>query len=368
MRYAERNGIGVSYPDAVTFAFLPNILEITGASGKTDSITIAVKSVAAGSRWQTISVPVFGQSMRVDISHLLQSCLFGVTIADRTDVSARCADALIQVVTADRVPIVATSCAVMWGSIEPFSRIGQYGLIKAGQDIYRRAVRYFKNYPFTIECITGSVEEYNVSVDGGAYGAGVAAPSYNILSVGGSEFAAANEKAELLVQPINRANVWDNTFDATFGNILDYCKQVVEIAIDGRKQGYYLRWIDAAGLLQYYLFAEGTDAEQTKDSGTIAIDIQLGGMYYNDGARVYGKTRTHTKKICASLVPDVEQNMVQSIGTAIVCDLYSGKDSNGLDIWLPVVVKPSTLSIRECRGLQDIEIEIELPTGETQRL
>lgn len=367
MRYTERGGIGIGYPDEVTFAFLPNIIEITGASGKTASVKIDVHPFLGGGHSE-ITVPVFGQSLKVDISRLIQSSLFANVMADPSAVATRCRRAIFLIYKDDGNLLYTSTFAVIWGSVEPFGRVGQYGLIKAGEDVYRRAVRYFKHYPFSVECVTGNNQEWVVSIDGAAYGAATSAPDTGILSVGGSTFATAQQRAELFLQAINRDNVWDVTFDATFGNILYYCSQEVSVAIDERAQGYYLRWVDTSGLLQYYLFAEGTDTEKTKDSGTMSMEMQRGGVYYNRAARVYGKERTHTKKICASLVPECEQRMVQSIGAAIVCDLYQGKDGNGQDLWMPVLVNGGSLSVRECRGMQDIEIEIEIPSGAVQRL
>lgn len=370
MRYFDINpyGVGVTFPDLVTFAFLPNVVEVSGAAAVAQSFNVNLLK-NGGEVLYSVNVPAVGASTKVDISHLIQ-CAFGDMRA-AWDATQRGKTFGLSVTAPEgRTYMLPIALKCMWGALEPLGRVGQFGTFHFEEDTkqFQRHVRFFKNYPFSVETITGAAQGYQISIDGTPFGATTPATNNAILSVDGAELLTAYDKAVILVQPNDQNNVWDATFDYTFDNIIEGAQQLLHVAIDDRKCGYYLRWVDTQGLLQYYLFAEGTDSVTTKDEGQLVQGIEQGGRTFTDGARVYGKERTATKKICATLVPVWEQQMVQSIGSAVLCDLYMGKDEAGRDMWLPVVPKAGTLSVRENKGLQDIEVEISTPCAETQTL
>lgn len=359
MRYTNRLGVGINYPDRVIFAFCPQYIELTGAKSLTDSVVFSVSG-------RKITVPVYSDTLRVDISTLVQ-LIFG-DMRDASPMVSRYKQFTTIIKYGGGSLLYAFTCTAIWGAIEPLGRVGQYGLIHFDQStyMYRRAVRWFKAYPFAVEFITGTNQEVQQAVDGGVYGSPRGLTTIGIHQENVSSLA--QYKTVIRVRPQDRSNVWDGTFDFTFSNIVDYYVQEYSVTVDERKDGYYMRWVDGTGLMQYYLFDCGTDAVKTSDTGTTSIGIEAGGFTYNEGSRVYGKTKEHTKKICATMVPEDEQALVQSIGESIMCDMYAGKDNAGRHLWMPVIVKPSTMSVRECRGMQDIEIEIEIPSGAVQRL
>lgn len=380
MRYEViSGGIGISYPDAVVFAFMPNIISIKNA-GAASIVEINLSWIDYEDNRKryakSISVPVIGGAASVDISHLLQSFFGDMSKGWATDARAR-----YNVNAHIKIGNTAFDCYFdcIWGALDPMGRLGEIGTMpyNAERKEYQRTVRWFKNFPFGIEVFFGlQSTSVQYSNDGGelqnwtSYDA-----NWLFELLNDTEYdeplrdgLTGQYFSDIIIKPWNEENVWDATFDYTFAAYDMSVQQHIRVNMDYRKEGHYLRWIDINGIICYYLFAEGSDSVKTSDNGTMVQAITGGGMQYNDGARVYGKTRERSMKICATLVPEDEQKLVQSIGSSVLCDLYLGQDANGNDLWLPVVPKSGTLSIKENKGLQDIEVEIQLPSGQTQRL
>lgn len=385
--YVTGSGVGVTYPDRVIFAFMPNIVSVANLL-TADNIDLIVENVSEmGGKSKQITVPIVGGAASVDISHIIQALFAGrYNMQNAWPVDARCIYGINIKINANGREIFSADNAdhrsiCIWGSLDPFGRLGEIGTMpyNADRKEYQRTVRWFKNFPFTIEALFGySSLEIDYSNDGGetllfSY----SGDSYLLDELLHNDTWNDDQLADsltgryfsdIIIKPWNDENVWDATFDYTFAAYDMSVQQHIRVNMDYREEGHYLRWIDINGIICYYLFAEGSDSVKTSDKGTMAQAITGGGMQYNDGARVYGKTRERSMKICATLVPEDEQKLVQGIGSAVLCDLYVGKDANGNDLWLPVVPKSGTLSIKENQGLQDIEVEIQLPSGQIQRL
>lgn len=382
MRYEViSGGIGISYPDAVVFAFMPNIVSVTNA-GAANAVDIRL----TWTDWQhgqkiytkSISVPIVGGAASVDISHILQSFFGDMSKGWVTEMREK--QSIIANIKIGNTTFETMFDNCLWGALDPMGRIGDIGTMPYNAELkeYQRTIRWFKNFPFSIEVFFGKSGQTVVySNDGGDLQDWTFYDTYWLFELLNDveyyddplrDSLTGQYFSDIIIKPWNEENVWDATFDYTFAAYDMSVQQHIRVNMDYRTEGHYLRWIDINGIICYYLFAEGSDSIKTSDNGTMAQAITGGGMQYNDGARVYGKTRERSMKICATLVPDDEQKLVQSIGSAVLCDLYVGKDANSNELWLPVVPKAGTLSIRENQGLQDIEVEIQLPSGQIQRL
>lgn len=165
---------------------------------------------------------------------------------------------------------------------------------------------------------------------------------------------------------------FDQTFDQTFHQ--DTSKsaillQEIQVEVRNDTKGYYLRWLDRFGFMQYYLFEPGEDSTKTEVS-----------KYYLDQRKTYGDIeyaghlrplRVTTKreiKVCAVNLDQDYREYVGSIVESPVVDLYQGNKLTGRERWIPVHVANGTFVDSPKTLLQDLEITIVLPDVESQTL
>ncbi|MBM6759670.1 hypothetical protein [Bacteroides mediterraneensis] len=131
--------------------------------------------------------------------------------------------------------------------------------------------------------------------------------------------------------------------------------EYIKVVNNDSEEGVYLRWIDRHGFYQYWLFQEGTNESKSEEYGEQLLDNFYGSQYgYYGVSRMQGKETEETKKACATLVDKDTFNMLLTVHSSPLVDMYV--DGN----WIPVRVKDSTTSDNG-EHLQDFEIEIILP-------
>lgn len=136
----------------------------------------------------------------------------------------------------------------------------------------------------------------------------------------------------------------------------------VTVETNGCETGVYLRWIDAHGFYQYWLFSEGTEESSTKDYGEKLLENFYGSTYgYYGMSRMQGKTTETSKKVCAPLVSQEVFAMLSSVVSSPLVDMY--EDGR----WVPIRVKAGKTT-NSGAHLQDFEITILLPETITQTL
>lgn len=166
-------------------------------------------------------------------------------------------------------------------------------------------------------------------------------------------------------------SVFDHTFDYTFfsaGNNVTF-QAIVNLKICNYTAGYYLRWIDRHGNMQYFLFTKGETQYKNKlCSDSILQDEALNGMYFSNLMRTRHLDCTISKKCCAVNLPSDIFDYVVTIVTAPIVDLYCGKDETGTDIWLPVNIDSSTVKHSPKQVLNDLEFSFSLPDVNAQSL
>lgn len=363
MRYGYLGGGGsITYPDYIVFANMPQPVQLVNFQSEEARVKIGDVGTFT---WRVLSGKV-----NMDIAAFIVAAFGDMRGADTADASRR--SKLVQVQIADALGSVRYTfnvCAI-WGALEPYERTAYFGAyaFDEEQQQWRRTMRWFANFPQTLETIAAAGGAWQVSNDGGPYGAQTPITTSGIVSINpATAFAGMVEKGDWLVEVTpNDVNVFDATFDATFTNIIAIYQQVLHVIKDTRKCGYFLRWVDRQGLLQSYLFARGTESVKASEGQALTIDTEQAGLYYPNIVRSERTGIEKTRKVCAPLVPEEEARVVQSIGTAAVCDLFIGYTDAGAALWLPVQVKAGTLTISERGGLQDIEVTIELPTANGQ--
>lgn len=163
-------------------------------------------------------------------------------------------------------------------------------------------------------------------------------------------------------------SVFDNTFDYTFFQTGENLV-LIKMQICNDTDGYYLRWIDRQGNLQYFLFRKGQIAYKNKLSSDVVVnDNPIGGMYFANHNRSRSIECSVTHKCCAVSLPDEIYDYVVTILTAPIVDLYIGVDNNGEAIWQPIQIQDGTVSYKNGNVLNDLEFSFAQPDINAQSL
>lgn len=163
-------------------------------------------------------------------------------------------------------------------------------------------------------------------------------------------------------------SVFDDTFDYTFSKLGD-AMCLVNLLIDESTAGYYLRWVDRQGCLQYFLFSKGKDSYKTKLGNDVALpDDVVGDMAFPNLMRTANVECSSSYKCCAVHLRSDIFSYVQTVATSPIVDMYLGSDKYGQDIWAPVTIEASTVTFDNATQLHDLEIAITAPAVNSQTL
>lgn len=274
----------------------------------------------------------------------------------------------------NETPFFSTELLVIWGGIslgDRFASMGHFSDASKGNGVVRRI--WFTKFPFQVslfsteqDAIVNGMSDGNVVLSCGTYKAN----KHGIFELQPSrDFPGALRQACYRLQAGEIGNVFDDTFDYTF-----YSSSIgatsVTLDISKEEAGYYLRWIDSKGCLQYFLFTKGVISLKTKKSSVI-IDTQdelHGSMWYVAPSRDIHYTATKSCKCCAVSLPCDIYEYVVTIATSPHVDLYLGRTSAGKDIWLPVNMDDCTVTYNPKEQLHDLEVSFSLPESNTQTL
>lgn len=163
--------------------------------------------------------------------------------------------------------------------------------------------------------------------------------------------------------------IFNMNFNFPFPDTSKMLNEVVNLRISDAQDGLYLRWIDRFGLLQSYLFVEGTSTIKAKaSSDTLHIERTFNGMNLGKLERHIEITNTESIKCSAVNLPKDVLAYVKTIINAPLVDLYYGKMKGGTELWLPVLVSDGSYSTDPKTQLSDYEITIQLPENVSQTL
>ncbi len=163
-------------------------------------------------------------------------------------------------------------------------------------------------------------------------------------------------------------SVFDRTFDYTFFQTGENVA-LINLQVNNDTAGYYLRWVDRHGNLQYFLFAKGQTQYKNKlGSDKVLQDEAINGLYFANIMRTRSLECTVTKKCCAVNLPSDIFDYVITIVTAPIVDLYCGKDEMGSEIWLPVNIQAGTIKHIPKQILNDLEFSFAIPDVNAQSL
>lgn len=332
MRTEEFNGHTITYPDETCFAFNPQIITIDNLTG---SVIFYVGD------YSDMRDPISGK-VSIDISEYLRSLL-------RFDYTTTPNSKRIHVqidVDGHRFEFYIN---VIWGAMN----IGE---------VFNpsRTVTMFRNFPSTISIYTNG--KINVRYDAEEY-TSVEVEKSGLLHKDFSElFKDAKEFGMIKILNTPEApSTFQYTFDRTFKPLPDDAV-FIKVLFDDCDKGIYLRWLDRHGFLQYWLFQEGELTGQSSNEGEqLNVDYSDIKYVYNGMSRYQGKTYQTTRKACATLVERETFNMLSSIHSSPIVDMYIDKN------WIPVNIVAGSFTDNGA-DLQDFEIQIRMPETITQML
>ena len=332
MRTEEFNGHTITYPDETCFAFNPQIITIDNLTG---SVIFHVGD------YSDMREPISGK-VSIDISEYLRSLL-------RFDYTTIPNSKSIHIQIDIDGPTFEFYINVIWGAMN----IGE---------VFNpsRTVTMFRNFPSTISIYSNG--EINVRYDAEEY-TPVEVEKSGLLHKDFSElFEDAKEFGMIKILNTPEApSTFQYTFDRTFKPLPDDAV-LIKVLFNDCTKGIYLRWLDRHGFLQYWLFQEGDLTGQSSNEGEqLNVDYSNIKYVYNGMSRYQGKTYQTTRKACATLVERETFNMLSSIHSSPIVDMYI--DGN----WIPVNIVAGSFTDNGA-DLQDFEIQITMPETITQML
>ncbi|MFP5142629.1 hypothetical protein ACJEEV_14570 [Bacteroides xylanisolvens] len=332
MRTEEFNGHTITYPDETCFAFNPQIITIDNLTG---SVIFYVGD------YSDMREPISGK-VSIDISEYLRSLL-------RFDYTTIPNSRSIHIQIDIDGPTFEFYINVIWGAMN----IGE---------VFNpsRTVTMFRNFPSTISIYSNG--EINVRYDAEEY-TSVEVEKTGLLYKDFSElFKEAKEFGMIKILNTPEApSTFQYTFDRTFKPLPDDAV-LIKVLFNDCDKGIYLRWLDRHGFLQYWLFQEGDLTGQSSNEGEqLNVDYSNIKYVYNGMSRYQGKTYQTTRKACATLVERETFNMLSSIHSSPIVDMYI--DEN----WIPVNIVVGSFTDNGA-DLQDFEIQITMPETITQML
>ena len=182
-------------------------------------------------------------------------------------------------------------------------------------------------------------------------------------------FPEATNKATYKIKGEGKGfSLFDSTFDYTFFSSGE-SSVIVNLRINNEKDGYYIRWIDRFGFIQYYLFAKGKTTIKTKSSDIqLPVEKLFNGIYFANCNRTSSIETTKTVKCCAVNLPTSISEYVESIVSSPVTDLYLGKTKEGQELWVPIQIVDGSYVVEPNKVLRDFEISFTYPDINTQIL
>lgn len=163
--------------------------------------------------------------------------------------------------------------------------------------------------------------------------------------------------------------IFNMNFNFPFPDASKIANEKVNLFINNKRSGLYLRWIDRYGLIQFYLFVEGKSTIKAKaSSDSVHVERQYNGLYIGNLERDMEVSNIETIKCCAVNLSKDILKYVKTIINAQVVDLYYGKSKDGTELWVPVKVSDGNYTTDPKTLLSDYEITIQLPEKPTQTL
>lgn len=157
-----------------------------------------------------------------------------------------------------------------------------------------------------------------------------------------------------------QASTFDETFDITFGTYDVATWTIDQVDSEG---GVYLRWVDAQGWQQYWLFVAGTNTTTSSNNGSeVPVDYSDDRSIWHEGVTRQSKNVARKVRCCAVNLNETDRGIVGSVIGSPYVDMWNGRT------WIPVNISATSISHQQGNNLVDYEIEVVLPNIITQQL
>lgn len=359
----QATGITVNYPDEVSFAFNPFLVEAIGC----DALSVMVS--LNGQIRYIINTQPFSRRAYVDAQEYLQSLFDGMPFG--VDYSQQMADSEqgLQV----NISVTATSgeddfgfgftTYVVWGGVKP-----------DGRDNFRamRHIKRFKNFPFAF----GLYAEEDTSILFGHEQAPQSAQTIGASSIynfGEGNLDDARYHIIYEYDGVIQQATFDNTFDLTFylAQNVDQ-RPILRIDVDETTdEGIYLRWIDRHGYIAHWLFKPGDEQRQIaairEFSRNALTNYSHEYGFQRGSGRRQSMSRNDVCPCCAPFVTKEQFDYLQDLTSSPMVEMYAGRDANDVPQWVGVAVQPATYT-KNREELQDFIFNLILPETPIQSL
>lgn len=358
----------IQFPNAYCFVFNPNYIFFELG---TEMSSVSVE-ITDGLSTYSVSCSLFKGSGRCYISRLLELLFVDEYLEKRS------ASVTIYIKSGNEGVLVSSSTTIaIWGSMKVGDTFGggiMLGSLYSAEDHARfmREVIWFKNFPFKVSMFSPSASKsLTLKEDRGiekTIQETTKAGIFEVTLTGSTTKKELLYKIELEAETVKSS--FTNVFDKTFtGAQYRYLDELLKVIVSNDKEGYYLRWIDQYGFLEYWLFKKSSLTNKNKPGNTtIEDDKPIDGIYYPNHERTTHIDNTVTIKCGATNLTKGQYKTVESIVASPHIDLFKGYSMDGREIWIPVNVVSGSYKKNEQKVLQDFELQILLPDTASQSL
>lgn len=359
----------IQFPNAYCFVFNPNYVFFELGT-ETSSVSVEITD---GLSTYSVSCSLFKGSGRCYISRLMELLFVNEYLETRS------ASVTINIKSSNEGALISSSTTIaIWGSMKVGDTFGGGTMLNNlysadNHAKFMREVVWFKKFPFKVSMFSPSASKsLTLKEDKGTEKVVQETTKAGIFEVVLTE--TKTTKKELLYKIELEAEIvkssFTNVFDKTFtGAQYKYLDELLRVIVSNDKEGYYLRWIDQYGFLEYWLFKKSTLTNKNKlGNTTIEEDKPIDGIFYPNHERTTHIDNTRTIKCGATNLTKGQYKTVESIVASPHIDLFKGYSMDKKEIWIPVNVTAGSYKKNEQKVLQDFELQITLPDTASQSL
>lgn len=354
MRNEVINNIAFQYPDALTFAYNPNICTVVSIGSGTVSYCIVkcadmemrIKTYGY-TKWDMREMLQIGIRNNLSPGYVNWDVYYTIDVYDETDT---------------KLASLTAKSFVIWGALQ---RGETYNI--------GRRMAYFEGYPFSFQAyMNGHAGTIMVSNDGRPDGLVSITEQEGIFTFK-LPTSASPAKDKYVIWDFDGTMThltFDDTFDLTFRYQFNgtFTKLIdVDVMDSNFEHPVYLRWIDRHGFTMYWLFKQGDEQREVKAdteylrNNLVSEDAGSSQWDMNDRRRRY--TRQDTIEICAPLVDRGQFDLLQDLTTSPSVERWD-KDT---DTWDAVTIKSGTY-VKTAEELQDFIVQVMMPEVALQSL
>lgn len=359
----------ILYPNEYCFAFNPNYIFLELGP----SFSAVLVTVSDGIVSNTVSCSLYRGSGRCYVSKLIE------LLFSKEYLHKRSADVMFSVYSVNGNTLISSSRSIaIWGNMKVGDTFGGGTMLSNLYDasnhaVFMREVVWFKAFPFKVSMFSpSSSKSLTLREDKGSERIIQSSTPSGIFEVSLTGATTNNKellyKIELEAETIKSSftNVFDHTFTWSQYRYLD---EIVKVTVSDAQKGYYLRWIDQFGFLEYWLFKDSSYTNKNKlDDTSIEEDKDIEGIYYANLERIIHVDNTMTITCGATNLNKNQYKVASTILASPHIDLFKGYDMEHNEVWIPVNIVAGSNKCDETKELQDLEIQFTMPNTASQIL